>query len=112
MQEVEPGHLRLSPLSRRQDDDVAIREIVDLAHADGRLGGHAQSMADVLGLSPREVGYRIDEDQFVPRAFSNSERINPPASSRVSSPARKRRAIGPRSGFFVAIGGIRLTNRA
>ena len=70
MQEVEPGHLRLSPLSRRQDDDVAIREIVDLAHADRRLGGHAQSMADVLRLSPREVGYRIDEDEFVPRAFS------------------------------------------
>src|SRR6266550_3863960 len=33
-------------------------------------------------------------------------------SSRVSSPTTKRRAIGPKSGFLVGIGGIRLTNRA
>src|SRR5881628_3978099 len=70
MQEVEPGHLRLSPLSRRQDDDIAVREILNLAHADRRLSGHAQAVADVLGLSPGEVRHCVDEDEFVPRAFS------------------------------------------
>src|SRR5437899_12544209 len=70
MQEVEPGHIGLSPLSGRQDDDITVREVLDFSHADRRLSGHAQAVADVIGLSPGEVWHRIDEDQFVPRAFS------------------------------------------
>src|SRR6266487_1194934 len=68
-----------------------------------------RSLSDSSGLSKSTVKSTV---VFVPRAFSNSEKINPAASPRVSSPARKRRAIGPTSGFFVAIEGIRLTNRA